>query len=736
MSHNLRVALALAAQGIAVFPVQNAPGTEDHKKPYPRFWWKSKSTTVASTIEAWWRLYPDAMPAVDCGKSGLLVVDLDTPRGKSKADGLAAWAKLAAGREPSCPTVETPSGGRHLVFRQPSPALGNRKGGLPKGVDIRGAGGYVVAPGARCSDGTEYRLTGELSSASASPEWLIDIIRGGKPKPESPPAPAAAASPQPSTADPDRIRDALRHIPADDREIWLNVGMAIKSEQGATGWGLWRDWSMTSDKWDERDGQKVWRSIQPEGGITIGTLFGLAQDHGWHETPARDPAQEARGAELARSLMRTKEGDLIDTETGEIVAEAQPEQLQDPERLPDHLTRPPGLVGDIVEWIVATARYPSRTMALAAALLVVGTAVGRDRAGPTNSATHLYGLVLAPTGTGKAHPMEQAARLLQASGMSANIGPSDFKSGAGVVSLLARSPLSLCCMDEFGALMRRINDRYSGPHARDITRVLRMVWGKSFAPLVTDEGGSKQAETIQAPALSILGASTEEEFYQSLGATEVLNGFLNRFLMAVEPDRRPEQEPVADPFHVPPMLASRLAYLSGAGGNLKGLTQTNITPRRVPWADTEAKAVYDGITCPNGEVAPYYTRTREMAVRVATILACGIDPDAAVITADVMAWGRDLALYSAATMVRGVGAYVAETETQQQAKEVERIVRAAGAPIGHRELCQKLKHKYRASLVKELLATLLESGAIQMDRIVHGPSGGRPTMVYSAGVAG
>jgi hypothetical protein len=622
MSRNLRLALTLAAQGLFVFPCQNAPGTENHKKPYPRFWWKSKSTTVASTIEAWWRLYPDAMPVIDCGKSGLLVIDLDKKPGGP--DGLAAWAKLAAGHEPVvCPFSETPSGGRHLIFLQPIPAHGNGRGGLPRGIDVRGAGGYIVAPGARSLDGAEYRLSGDLASAQAAPAWLVEIVRGAKPAVSTSLNRTVSAAAPPAGDDPARRAEALRHIPNDDRDIWVRVGMALKSHLGESGFAEWRDWSMSSSKWDERDGRKVWRSLKPEGGVTVATLYGLAQDHGWPETPARDPAQEAKGAELARSLVRGVNGILHDAETGEIVAEEQPIQAGGAERLPEHLMRAPGLVGDIQDWIVMTARYPSPVMALLAAVVVVGTAIGRDRAGPTNSATHLYALTLAPTGTGKAHPMEQAARLMQAAGMTAQIGPSDFKSGAGVVSLLARSPLSLCCMDEFGALMRRINDRYSGPHARDITRVLRMVWGKSFASFTTDEGGSKQAETIDAPAMSILGASTEEEFYQSLGAAEVLNGFLNRFLMVVEPDRRAEQEPESDPFHVPAELASRLAYLSGAGGTFKGLTRTTITPRRVPWAGAEAKAVYDGIACPDGEVAPYYTRTREMAVRVATILACG-----------------------------------------------------------------------------------------------------------------
>jgi hypothetical protein len=53
------------------------------------------------------------------------------------------------------------------------------------------------------------------------------------------------------------------------------------------------------------------------------------------------------------------------------------------------LTYVPGLVGQIVEWIVAGARRPNRVMALGVALAVVGTLIGRRFEGPTGNATHL-----------------------------------------------------------------------------------------------------------------------------------------------------------------------------------------------------------------------------------------------------------------------------------------------------------------------------------------------------------
>src|SRR5262249_3787385 len=80
------------------------------------------------------------------------------------------------------------------------------------------------------------------------------------------------------------------------------------------------------------------------------------------------------------------------------------------------LTYVPGLVGQIVDWIVAGARRPNRVMALGVALTVVGTLIGRRFEGPTGCATHLYVFILAPTGWGKDHPLWCGNKLMIAVG--------------------------------------------------------------------------------------------------------------------------------------------------------------------------------------------------------------------------------------------------------------------------------------------------------------------------------
>jgi len=76
------------------------------------------------------------------------------------------------------------------------------------------------------------------------------------------------------------------------------------------------------------------------------------------------------------------------------------------------LTYVPGLVGGVTEWIVRSARRPNRVMALGVATVVVGTVIGRYVRGPTESATHLYLIILAPSGYGKDWPYQAGERLL------------------------------------------------------------------------------------------------------------------------------------------------------------------------------------------------------------------------------------------------------------------------------------------------------------------------------------
>jgi hypothetical protein len=94
----------------------------------------------------WWeKEYPDAGIAIDCGESGLVVIDVDDNESFNVfAKKLIEEGELSA-EELETFTQFTPSGGMHLVFSAPASNVKNSVSKLAPGVDVRAGGGYIVA---------------------------------------------------------------------------------------------------------------------------------------------------------------------------------------------------------------------------------------------------------------------------------------------------------------------------------------------------------------------------------------------------------------------------------------------------------------------------------------------------------------------------------------------------------------------------------------------------------------
>lgn len=111
---------------------------------------------------------------IDCGKSGYLVAD---------GDRLHAFAEYAASIGEAIPetfTVRTAKG-QHSYFRQPEDApLGNGVGALAgRAIDIRGKGGFVVAPGSIHETGVVYAPIAAGTPVAPLPAWLATALRAG-----------------------------------------------------------------------------------------------------------------------------------------------------------------------------------------------------------------------------------------------------------------------------------------------------------------------------------------------------------------------------------------------------------------------------------------------------------------------------------------------------------------------------------------------------------------------------
>jgi KaiC/GvpD/RAD55 family RecA-like ATPase len=175
---NVFDALAYAEHfSFAVFPCQPRG-----KKPLTAHGFKDASKDP-ETIRALWRPMPNANIGIATGAvSGIVVIDVD-PRHRGNETLTALEA--TQGKLPDTPTVLTGGGGLHLYFRHPGTEIRNSAGTLGPGLDVRGDGGYVIAPRSTHESGNQYLWkSGFRLDEIALPElpaWLRERLEGNSP---------------------------------------------------------------------------------------------------------------------------------------------------------------------------------------------------------------------------------------------------------------------------------------------------------------------------------------------------------------------------------------------------------------------------------------------------------------------------------------------------------------------------------------------------------------------------
>lgn len=407
--------------------------------------------------------------------------------------------------------------------------------------------------------------------------------------------------------------------------------------------------------------------------------------------------------------------------------------------LPAHLIRGcSGLLGGLAQFICDTARKPQPTLALAAALTILGTAAGRRYSSPTFSGTHLYAVMCGGSGVGKDHPLEMVSRILGAAGMGQHVGPGEFMSFQAAFKAIGRQPLMLCPMDELGAFLGRLSRKGSAGNEAALTGVLRSVWGKSFGTLPVPSWATLDAPTIYVPALSILGASTPSEFFTSLESGAIDNGFLNRWLLFPTYTRPEQRKPRADKFAVPQQIVDGVSAIYNVGGSMSLATMHNgrcdAPLRKVEWEGGDEGPLaleyyrWAGTLDEQSDTESLFARCAEQTIRVATIRAIGSDAEAPVIDRECFEWARELVVWCTEAMISQAGDHMAENQTQADRARVLRAIKNTGT-ISHRDLTRKLT-TFRARELDDIVKVLVDAELVRVSQETH-PTNGKRTKRYT-----
>jgi hypothetical protein len=163
----LRNALTLAKKGLRVFPC-----LERDKRP-ATLHGVNDATINPDMIRRWWQQNPRFNIGIATGApSNIFVLDVDG------IDAESELRKLEAQHGTLPATVEVITGrGRHVWFKMPTVPIRNSAGKVGIGLDIRGDGGYVLAPPSVHPSGRRYAWSVDCANViSDAPGWLIERI--------------------------------------------------------------------------------------------------------------------------------------------------------------------------------------------------------------------------------------------------------------------------------------------------------------------------------------------------------------------------------------------------------------------------------------------------------------------------------------------------------------------------------------------------------------------------------
>jgi hypothetical protein len=180
MSELAVAAVKLATRGWSVFPLQ--PGG---KRPHPRLAPHGFHDATAAKMRALhiWREQPAANIGMATGAaSGIVVVDIDSDAGgeATMRDLMARHGSLGS------PAWTATGSGWHALYARPGRHVPCSAGRVGPGVDVRGDGGYVVAPPSVHPAGAVYAWWADRSPGPM-PAWLLALCDRPPPSPPTEP---------------------------------------------------------------------------------------------------------------------------------------------------------------------------------------------------------------------------------------------------------------------------------------------------------------------------------------------------------------------------------------------------------------------------------------------------------------------------------------------------------------------------------------------------------------------
>jgi hypothetical protein len=356
------------------------------------------------------------------------------------------------------------------------------------------------------------------------------------------------------------------------------------------------------------------------------------------------------------------------------------------------ISLPPGLMGEIAQFVYASSPRPVPEVSLAAAIGLMAGMCGRTY-NISGTGLNQYVLLLAMTGAGKEAMAEGIDKLMSEIKMQVPtstdfIGPSEISSGSALFKYLANSSQSfVSLLGEFGLRLKQLSAVNANGAEVSLRRMILDLYNKSgHNRMLAASAYSKKEDSnssVPAPAFSILGESTQERFYEVLNEDMISEGLLPRFLILDYKGKRVANN--ENRSNVRPSI-TLIERLSSLAAQCESINHSN--PRRVinVQADEVAsKFLYDFDkladskinTADKDVIRQLWNRAHIKLLKLAALVAVGENMIEPVINMQTVTWAAELVQNDIANLTARfeAGEIGGNTAELNQMKDMIRIIK-------------------------------------------------------------
>ncbi len=704
----LKAALEYAALGWHIFPL--APKT---KIPLYGSNGVKDATNDEKKIRQWWEKEPSANIGLACGDiSGVTAidVDLDLPKGINGYDSLKAYPEL-----PKTVCQSTPRGGFHAIYKS-NDKLFNIPN-FANGISIRHSGYYIVLSPSVHPNGGQYHWSKALSPKEYHCENFPEFIK------------CVQKSIAVPWEKPQQLTEPTNDV-IERAKAYLNECEPAIQGQGGHSKLLWAAntlvngfllpdntvYDLLANEYNPRcnppwnlNDKKDYKDFTRK--ISEARKNGSKQQLGWLIT---DKKQEFTKLDIP-SLLRQSLKENGNTKKPNIDIE--------------YLIHPPGLTGELCDWINKTSLKYQPILTLGCVLAFLGTLFGRKVRDYLGSRTNIYCMGVAKSSRGKNHAISQIRNICHVCGCTGILGGESVASDTAIEDRICRIPSTLFLWDEVGHFLSNVKSGLNKNYTQVVSLLMKLYSSAGSIYVGKEYADNSKQRLIIQPCCCIYGVSSPERFSNGLSPTEIHDGWLARclvFYSSSDPDKHRERVNV----ELPENVKEKIRYWftkNTTEYNGNGILDSFITaycdaaPPDQILVETNEDAEktfreFDKYTRYKGKENPFleciFAKGEENARRIALIVATGCNTEQPIITQDIAKYSCELIKYLLSDFETIIAPEISGNTIEKNKREVVNVIERQGLKGMNKSDITRLTRWADRRVRDNILSDLIESGDI------------------------